>query len=172
MTKPFVPRDPALRLPTNRPLWFEDFPDGAWFDTPGMTLTEASIIDFAQQYDPQSFHLDRDAAERSVFAGLIASGFQTLAISFRLFMQTGVIGACSMGGPAMDDLRWLRPVRPGDTLRCRVTAREPRPSRSRPDRGSLRWQFETFNQHGETVMTVTITSILAARPTADQPIEA
>src|SRR3546814_1387604 len=85
-------------------------------------------------YDPQPFHLDKEAAAEGPFNGLIASGFQTLAVAFRIFYQTGIINACSMGSPGLDELRWLRPVRPGDTLKVTATVREKRPSKSKPDR--------------------------------------
>lgn len=145
-------------------LYFEDFSIGQTYETGGATLDEAAIIDFARSYDPQYFHLDAEAAKGSMFGGLIASGFQTLATSFRLFADLGLMRASGMGGPAMDEVRWLRPVRPGDRLSVTVTVREANPSRSRPDRGSVRWGFETKNQAGETVLTALITSILARRP--------
>src|SRR3546814_7695222 len=82
-------------------------------------------------YDPQPFHLDKEAAAEGPFNGLIASGFQTLAVAFRIFYQANVINACSMGSPGLDELRWLRPVRPGDTLKVTATVREKRPSKSK-----------------------------------------
>ena len=98
-------------------LYFEDFTVGRRFTTRGVTVTETQIIDFAFTYDPQPFHIDRVAAEQTPYGGLIASGFQVLAISFRLFHQTGAFAACSLGGYGIDDLRWMRPTRPGDTIR-------------------------------------------------------
>ena len=144
-------------------LYFEDLAIGQVFETQGLTMTEAAIIDFALAYDPQTFHLDRDQAKKSEFAGLIASGFHTLAVSWRLFMNLGLVTAANRGGPGMDELRWLRPVMVGDTLRCKITVDEARPSRSKPDRGSVRWRFETFNQRGEQVMSAQITSLIARR---------
>jgi acyl dehydratase len=143
-------------------LYFEDFPQGRVFDTPGITLTEAAIIDFASRYDPQPFHLDREAAAQSMFEGLVASGFHTLCLSFRLFTQLNLLPN-NLGGPGLDGVRWLKPVRPGDTIRCRVTVAEARPSSSKPDRGIITWGFETLNQDGAVVMTALSMSFLKRR---------
>ena len=143
-------------------LFLEDFAEGRVIDTPGFTMTEASIVEFASRFDPQPFHIDREAAERSMFEGLVASGFHTLCVSFRLFTQTAVL-ANNMGGPGLDDVRWHVPVRPGDTIRVRVTVAEARPSRSKPDRGIIKWRFETLNQHGEIVMTALSLSFMKRR---------
>lgn len=110
--------------------FLDDFTPGQRFCTGGITLTEAEIIDFAWRYDPQPFHLDTGAAERSPYGGLIASGFQSLALCFRLFIQSGMLAESSMGSPGIDELRWLAPVRPGDTLHCAVEVLEVRPSSS------------------------------------------
>jgi acyl dehydratase len=150
------------------PLFFEDFIEGHRFETAGVTLTEAEIVGFALVYDPQPFHIDTVAASASEWGGLIASGFQTLGLSFRLFQQTGAIRACSLGGTGIDELRWPRPVRPGDTLRVEVEVLERKPSRSRPDRGLVRMLYRTLNQHGEVVQTCICNHILARRPAADQ----
>lgn len=145
--------------------YFDDFAEGQVFHTPAATLTEAQIIDFALGYDPQSFHIDRHGAFDGPFGGLIASGFQTLALSWRLFVDTGLLRGGGIGGPGLDDLQWLRPVRPGDSLRCRVEVAEVKPSRSKPDRGAVRWRFQTFNQNDELVMTCSVTSLMMRRPT-------
>lgn len=144
--------------------YFEDFEAGECFVSRGVTLSEAQILDFALAYDPQPFHLDRTAAEASPYGGLIASGFQTLALAFRMFYQEGVISACSMGSPGMSELRWLGPVRPGDTLRSEAEVVATRPSRSKPDRGSVEMAFSVSNQRDEVVMTFRTTIILARRP--------
>lgn len=133
--------------------YFDDFAVGERFVTPGVTLTESLIIDFAMRYDPQPFHIDVDAAKASNYGGLIASGFQTFALGFRMVLETGVFRACSMGSPGCDELRWLRPVRPGDTLHTELQVVEKTPSRSKPDRGMLRIKYWVKNQSGEDVMT-------------------
>lgn len=142
-------------------LYFDDFEPGQQFHSKGATITESQILDFALLYDPQPFHLDKRAAEEGPFNGLIASGFQTLSLAFRLFYQANVINACSMGSPGFDALRWVRPVRPEDTLRVTATVKEMRPSKSKPDRGTLMMDYEVFNQIGEVVMTFTAIHILA-----------
>lgn len=150
----------------SRALYLEDFEPGQRFTTRGCTLGEAQILDFAWQYDPQPFHIDSEAAASGPYGGLIGSGFQTLVVAFRLFYQENVINAASMGSPGMDELRWLRPVRPGDTIRVQVEVREVRPSRSRADRGTAILAYAVMNQKGETVMTFTATHIFRRRPAA------
>jgi len=101
-------------------LYFEDFTVGREFHTDGATVTESQILDFALAFDPQPFHMDLEAAKETIFEGLITSGFHTIALTFRLFAQTRALAACSLGSPGVDELRWLKPVRPGDTLRATV----------------------------------------------------
>jgi len=146
-------------------LYFDDFEPGQTFHSKGVTLSESQILDFALLYDPQPFHLDKEAAAEGPFNGLIASGFQTLALAFRIFYQANVINACSMGSPGLDNLRWIRPVRPGDTIKVTGTVREKRPSRSKPDRGTVIMDYVTTNQMGETVMTFTAIHIFARKAT-------
>ncbi len=143
--------------------YFEDFPVGLKLATAGFTLTEAEIIGFGLIYDPQPFHLDAEAARHSPYGGLIASGFQTLALSFRLFVQTGAIAESSLGGSGLDDLRWHLPVRPGDTIRVEVEVVELRPSRTKPDRGAVRMMYRTYNQHDQVVQSFIGNHILARR---------
>ncbi|EWY38933.1 acyl dehydratase [Skermanella stibiiresistens SB22] len=144
-------------------MFFEDFRVGDQFTTAGITLTEAQIIDFALMYDPQPFHVDTVAASKGPYGGLIASGFQTLAITFRLLRDTGIIHDSSLGGSGGDQLRWLRPVRPGDTLRVMVEVAETSPSRSKDDRGRVRLQYNTYNQRDEPVLSVLLDHIIARR---------
>ena len=144
--------------------WFEDFEVGQRFVSQGVTLTEASIIDFAYRYDPQRFHIDREAAARTPFGGLVASGFQTLGLTFRMFFQLGVIRDSGIGAPGIEELRWTAPVRPGDTLYADVEVIELRPSSSKTDRGVVRLLYSTRNQHGETVMTMVVPQIVSRRP--------
>ena len=151
-----------------QPLYFEDFTVGRRFITRAVTLSEADIIDFAFKYDPQPFHIDKVAAERSPYGGLIASGFHTLSICFRMAIQAEVFTECSMGSPGLDDLRWLQPVRPGDTLHTEFEVVHAEPSRSRPDRGRVRMAYTVKNQRGEAVMTVTAQQILRTRTGARQ----
>ncbi len=144
--------------------YWEDFEVGERFVGPGITLSEAQILDFAMMYDPQPFHIDREAAAESPFGGLIASGFQTLALGFRSFYQAGEINHASIGSPGIDELRWLKPVRPGDTLHTEMEVKSKRASKSKPDRGILHLAWEVKNQTGETVLTLTGIHLLRRRP--------
>jgi acyl dehydratase len=146
-------------------LYLEDFEPGDTFELPGThTVTRDEIVAFARQYDPQPFHLDEEAAKHSIYGGLIASGWQTVGVTFRLAVE-GIIGrTASMGSPGVDEVRWLEPVRPGDTLRVRGEVLEVRPSRSKPDRGLVRVRYETINQRGTTVLTMVGMGLFARRP--------
>ncbi|MBS1129153.1 MAG: MaoC-like dehydratase [Proteobacteria bacterium] len=140
--------------------FLDDLTPGQRFTSPGLTLSEAEIIDFAWRYDPQPFHLDANAAANSPYGGLIASGFQSLAICFRLFIQSGVLAESSMGSPGIDELRWLAPVRPGDTLHSEIEVLEVRPSSSKPDRGMARLKYQAVNQRGEAVLSFIVIHLL------------
>ncbi len=146
--------------------YFEDFAAGDRFVSPGKTLSEAEMLDFAFRFDPQPIHLDVEAARESPYGGLIASGFHTMVVGFRMLWQTGVFNACSLGSPGIDEVRWLKPVRPGDTLHTEAEVLEARPSSSKPDRGVCRVKYTVVNQTGEAVMTMTAVQILARRPTS------
>lgn len=155
-------------MPDRDAFYFEDFNVGRRFISRGVTLTEAEIIDFAFKYDPQPFHIDKQAAEESQYGGLIASGFHTLTAGFRMVIQQNIFTACSMGSPGMDEIRWLKPVRPGDTLHTVCTVTEAKPSNSRNDRGRIRMSYEIHNQDGEAVMTFTAAQILKRRSPVEE----
>ena len=148
-------------------LYFEDFSLGQTFTTRSATLTEGEVVDFALKYDPQPMHLDKHAASQGVFGGLIASGIQSLALSLRLFIDLGLTIKSNIVGPGIDELRWLAPVRPGDTIHSIVEVVETRISKSKPDRGSIRLSFSTRNQDGDVVMTYTSSMILRRQPVGD-----
>ncbi len=143
-----------------RDLWLDDFRPGQRFRTAGATLSEGQIMAFAFEWDPQPFHIDKLAAAESPYGGIIASGFHTLLVAFRLILQERIFNAASMGSPGMEEIRWLLPVRPDDTLHVEAEVLEVRPSKSRPDRGTARIAYAVSNQHGETVMTFIIRHIL------------
>jgi acyl dehydratase len=147
-------------------VYFEDFTPGREFRTEGITVTEGQIIDFAMTFDPQPVHLNVEAAKATIYEGLIASGFQTMALTFRLFIQTRALAACSLGSPGVDEVRFLRPVRPGDTLQATVQVLDQRPSTSKPDRGIVRLHWTTLNQRGEPVLTLTSMQLVRRRPPA------
>ena len=144
--------------------YFEDFAVDETVTTPGVTLTEAGIVDFALKFDPQRFHIDTVAAENSPYGGLIASGFHTMVLAFRNFFNTGFISETGLGSPGIDELRWTAPVRPGDTIYTKVTIREKRESKSQPDRGIMHLAFAVFNQRDEQVMTFTTIAFLKRKP--------
>ncbi len=146
--------------------YFDDFSVGERFITRGVTLTESMIIGFAMTYDPQPFHIDVEAARQSNYGGLIASGFQTLALGFRMVLETGIFRVASMGSPGFDELRWLKPVRPGDTLHTEIEVREKTPSRSKPDRGILRIAYRIKNQKEEEVLSFLSMHLLKRRAPA------
>jgi acyl dehydratase len=135
-------------------LWFEDFVVGRRFLSAGHTITEAEILDFARRFDPQPFHVDPEAARASPYGGLIASGIQTIALTFRLFLDTSALASTSLGSPGLDEVRWRLPVRPGDTLRVAAEVTGARRSASKPDRGVVTIRYEARNQHGETVLSM------------------
>jgi acyl dehydratase len=145
--------------------YFEDFRVGEVLALGSRTVSEAEIIAFARQFDPQPFHTDPEQAEASVFGGLIASGWHTVALYMRLLCD-GFIAtvAVSLGSPGVDKIEWLKPVRPGDTLTGRVTILELIPSKSRPDRGTIRSLGELLNQQGEVVMTLRGLGFFGRRP--------
>jgi acyl dehydratase len=134
-------------------LYFEDFRPGQEVDLGSHTVTEEEIIGFARQWDPQPFHVDPEAAKESVFGGLIASGWHTGAIWMRGYVDT-LLGPASQGSPGLEEVRWLVPVRPGDTLSSRLTVLETTPSERRADRGTVRIRGEMVNQEGVTVLSM------------------
>ncbi len=144
--------------------WFEDYTVGEVIRADGVTISEAEILSFAFTYDPQPFHLDRLAAEQSPYKGLIASGWQTGLLGFRMLLQAGLLGKGSMGSPGLDEIRWAMPVRPGDTLFGRASIEDKRESASKPDRGIVKMKYWIENQRGETVMSFLGTQMVLKRP--------
>ena len=135
----------------NHKYYWEDFYLGQVLESGGYSLSDEEMIEFARKYDPQPFHIDSEKAKQTVFGGLIASGWQTASICMRLMCDQYVLEA-GLGSPGVDELRWVKPVRPGDTLRLKSTVLETRASASRPDMGMVRVRSEVYNQHGELVM--------------------
>ena len=144
--------------------WFEDFAPGEIFEFGDYLLTETEIIDFARRYDPQPFHTDPEAAKSSFFGTLVASGWNTASIAMRLMADHFVPANAAMGSPGVDELRWTKPVKPGDRLRLRVTITESRRSRSKPDRGIVQSLTEMLNQNDQVVMTMRGMVMLRVRP--------
>lgn len=140
-------------------MYFEDFEPGQQFSTASQVISQDDIIGFASQWDKQSFHLDPVAAESSIYGGLIASGFHTLLISFNLVVEAAIWTKSSQGSPGMEDLRWLAPVRPGDTLTVDFEVVSKRKSTTRSDRGYVLWDHFTRNQDGVRVLSYRSTGI-------------
>ena len=134
--------------------YFEDYQPGEVFEFGDYPITEEEIVEFAKRYDPQPFHVDRQAAAESIYGGLIASGWMTGSIMMRMLVDHFVSPASSMGSPGVDEVRWVKPVRAGDRLRVRVVVLDAKRSQSKPDRGLLYVQQEALNQDGDTVMTI------------------
>ena len=146
--------------------YFEDFRPGEVIEFGDYLVTEEEIVDFARRYDPQPFHVDRKAAAESIYGGLIASGWMTGSIMMRLLVDHFIAPASSMGSPGVDEVRWSRPVRPGDRLHVRVTIVDTKRSQSKPDRGIVQVQQEMINQQGDTVMSLRGMSLAKCRTPA------
>ena len=146
--------------------YFEDFQVGQVHELGSYVVSREEILAFARQYDPQPFHLDDEAGRQSIFGSIIASGWQTAAICHRLLVESLLKSSASMGSPGLDELRWLLPVKPGDTISASIEVLAVTPSRSKPDRGSLKTRMEVRNQRGEVVMTETASVLFRRRPEA------
>ena len=145
--------------------YFEDFKPGDVIELGARTITKERILAFAREFDPQPFHTDEEAAKRSIYGGLLASGWHTGSLLMRILYDGLLHDAASLGSPGIDELRWLEPVRPGDTLAGRMTILEAIPSRSKPDRGIIRSLIEMRNQHGAVVVSIRRLSLIGLRPT-------
>lgn len=143
--------------------YLEDYPVGAVFTFGPVTVSQAEITDFAARFDPQPIHIDPDKAQASVFGGIIASGWHTASLMMRLFVDHYLTHAASLSSPGVDELRWLKPVRPGDALTLRVTVSQAKRSRTKPDRGMLHSFIEMCNQHGQVVMTMKAMNLVGCR---------
>ena len=153
----------VTHLPEGATRYFEDYVPGLTVDCGSFSISEAEIIDFAKEYDPQPFHVDPAAAADGPFGGLIASGWQTTSMTMRLLVEHFVSAETGLGAAGVDEIRWPRPVRPGDTLHVRVTVLEARRSNSKPDRGIVRSVAEVTNQDGAGVMRLTAINFVRAR---------
>jgi acyl dehydratase len=135
--------------------YWEDFSPGWQYESPSRTLTADEIKAFAREYDPQSYHTDEQAAKSTPFGGLIASGWQTCAVAMRLMCDGYLLETSCIGSPGLEELRWLKPVRPGDALRLHATVLEQTPSQSNPARGTVRFRWDVLNQRDEVVCSMT-----------------
>ena len=150
-------------LSTLPKLHFEDFTPGRTIEHGPRPVTREEIVAFAAQYDPQPMHLDEEAGRNSMLGGLGASGWHSCGIMMRMICDGFMLNSASMGAGGVEDVKWLRPIRPGDQLTLRATVLDVRISRSRSDMGIVRFLFEIFNGHGERVMTMITPSMLSRR---------
>ena len=132
--------------------YWEDLEPGSVRELGSVTPTAQDILEFASKFDPQPFHLDEEAGRRSVFGALCASGWHTCSMAMRLTVDNFLNESSSMGSPGLENIRWMKPVYPGDTLRLTYRVTESRPLNSKPDIGLVRAIWEMYNQHGERVM--------------------
>ena len=143
--------------------YFEDFAVGDEFEAGPVSFTEEQIVRFGREFDPQPFHTDPERAMDHLYGGIIASGWHVLAKTFRALVDAGFLRGGGMGSPGIDELRWKRPVRPGDRLRVILRVTGTRPSGTRSDRGYVDLEFDAVNQHGEIVTSYRVTEILKRR---------
>lgn len=144
-------------------IFFEDFFEGQVIPFGSVTVDREELLEFSRRYDPQSFHIDEAAAANSIYGGVIASGWHTGAMMMRLLCDGLFLRAASMGSPGLDQLRWIRPVRPGDTLTLTGKVLSAKQSRSKPDRGSVDMSYKVTNQHGDLAMTFQAVTLFARR---------
>jgi acyl dehydratase len=143
--------------------YFEDFEVGEVTEIGPIGVSDAEIVEFAERYDPQPFHIDPEAAKSSPFGGLIASGWHTTALFMGMFVRGILLDSASLGSPGVEEIRWTAPVRPGDSLTGRVTVTDVQPSQTNPKRGTVFTTSEVFNQDGERVMTLKARGFFARR---------
>ena len=144
--------------------FWEDYELGAVYEIGSKLMTKEEIVEFASKYDPQPFHLDEDARRRSIFGGLAASGWHTCSSVMRLLVDNYISRETSLGSPGVDEVRWLKPVLAADTVTAKVRIVDKKPSRSRPEMGSIFNQYEVYNQAGALVMTMKGVGLIRRRP--------
>jgi acyl dehydratase len=148
--------------------YFEDVIIGDTDEFGSKTFTQAEIIAFAEKYDPQPFHIDEDAAAQSIYGGIIASGWHTAAATMRMMVDNMIDTKASLGSPGVDNLRWYKPVRAGDTIRVRTEVMDKKRSKSRPNMGTIFGKLEVLNQNDEVVMSFNSIGMTLARSEKEQ----
>jgi acyl dehydratase len=156
----------ASFFPTVFKHYFEDFHPGWTFEQGARTLSAEDIKTFAREWDPQRYHTDEEQARASPYGGLIASGWQTACVGMRLMCDGYLNQSACVGSPGIEEIQFLKPVRPGDTLRFRSTATEVRPSKTKPNRGTVTFTWEVINQADEVVLSMIGTQLFLRRPAA------
>lgn len=147
-------------------LYWEDFPVGHITEFGDKLVDRDEIIDFASKFDPQPFHLNEEAGKNSLLGGLCASGWHTCAMAMRMVCDEYLLRSSSLGSPGLENLRWIKPVFPGDRLRLRFVVLDARPLASRPTVGMVRTRWEVINQHNAEVMTMESNAMFGRRPQA------
>ena len=156
-------------MPFSHPIddrYFDDYVEGDVHDLGSIAVELDEVLSFARRFDPQTMHVDPEGAKKTPFGGLIASGWHTVSLMMRLYADHYLTHVASFASPGVDKLRWIKPVRPGDTLSVRVKVVKAVPSQSKPDRGVVTCDVEVDNQNGETVMTLTQVNFIGKRPQA------
>jgi acyl dehydratase len=153
---------PTLDVPAEK-RFFEDYLVGSVHEFGSIAVEQDEVIAFAKRFDPQVFHTDPESAKNTIFNGLIASGWHTAGLMMRLFADHFLPKVASLGSPGVDELRWNKPVRPGDELLVRVTVLETRRSRTKPDRGIVHSFIEVMNQNRDVVMSMKAVNIFFCR---------
>jgi len=143
--------------------YFEDYIPGDAYEFGAIKVNEREVIDFGKRYVPLSYHTDKEAAKNSLYGGVIASGWHTAALMMRLYTENYLSKLANLGSPGGDELRWPKPVFPGDTLSVRAPVLEARRSESRPDRGIVRTHIEVLNQNREVVMSMKMVNFVLCR---------
>jgi len=158
---------PCRRKPALPKYYFEDFVPDSVEEFGPRAVTREEIVDFAAQFDPQPMHLDDEAARATMLGGLAASGWHTCGILMRMICDGFLLDSASLGAPGVDEVRWLKPVRPGDSLTFRRKVLEKRVSNSRPSMGFVKFAFSLINQHGDTMITMVVPVMIGRRDTAN-----
>jgi acyl dehydratase len=160
---PYEPQVISAPAAFERPVrerWLEDYRAGVVLEAGAYRVTAEEVIDFGRCFDPHDMHTDDSLARSTPLGELVASGWHTTAMMMRILVESYLNQAASIASPGVDDLRWHRPVRPGDLLRARFTVIDSRPSASRPDRGIVQTRIELFNQDDDVVMTQVMTNLI------------
>jgi acyl dehydratase len=143
--------------------YFEDYREGSVHEFGPVTISQDEIVEFGRRFVPQPYHTDPELAKKSIYGGIIASGWHTAAVMMRIYSDNYLSAVANLGSPGVDELRWPKPVRPGDQLSIRVTVLETRRSASKPDRGIVRSFLETLNQDGDVVMSMKMVNFISSR---------
>ncbi len=147
--------------------YFEDYVPGSVHEFGSIAVDEQEVLDFGRRFVPLSYHIDKEAAKQSIYGGLIASGWHTAALMMRVYTENYLSQVANLGSPGGDELRWDKPVFPGDELSVRATVMEARRSESRPDRGIVRTFIEVLNQKREVVMSMKMVNFVRGRQSAN-----